>query len=561
MPRRQRAEERHDGHDSIDLLRGDTGGAGTNEIVRTGTGVSRSVGIAFAAIATVGIAVLALRSTSDEGPAPPTIDPEAAIDAEPARETEALLGQGPDLDWEQIIWNIGTGDFRWIDDAFVGENGVTEWRITPTLIDTAIQQRQSLQLAWPDHYPIDAEGAQVLAPRVDQPDHLLFFTDGGSREPVRVDVPMRSAVTDLVTRRAEIQAAVVGDAGVIVIERFDQVNPATFGPRIGVDLVGRDPVILSIGADVQLRLAGSGAADGTEVVTVAVADLDLTASELEALRPRGPQLETLAVDLTSGTTGPPGIVPDGVAQLGVAGDQFVLAWANGDVAGHVSTSRNGRSWRPSASRVGITSVSGDATSIVGIETTSGDVSRSGDGAVSWRYTAKPFPKYDLTVTRDHVAVRELSAGRDGLDPNARYEIGLDGYDLAITGGGTTFELVDSATGDVVSGGRIGDPVTGAAYDPYGGGLTVIDPVTGETITVSSARLAFAFATTGGSADRVPLVGFARWDGGLPARWRIEPVDEVFGSSAVGVDFVSGGGHLLAVVTTRNGYTFFITEIE
>lgn len=571
MSRRRRVDSRLDhqdprDRDPIELLGTDTTDAVTSEVVRTGSGLARPLGFAFAAITALAVAVLALSSTSEEDPSPPTSTEKEAADetadtTEAPRPSEVLIGRGPDLEWEQIIWNIRTGEFRWIDDAFVGENGETEWSIRPTIIDTAIQQRQSLQLAYPEYYPIDAEGARVLAPRIDQPDHLLFFSSiDGSLEPTRVDLPTRPPVSDLVLRRSRIQAAVVGDNAVIVIERSDQVDPETLGPRIGRDLVGRRPTVRSIDDELQIRVSDAGDDVLNGVITIPLDELDLTATELEALRPSPARLEVVAADLTSGVTGAPGIVPDGRAELGVAGDRFVLSWDNGDVAGHVSTSLDGRSWRPSASGVGISDVSGDGTSIVGIEESSGDIARSGDGAANWRYTAEPFDKYDLTVAVDHLAVRELTLGQDGLDPGARYEIDLVDYTIGITEGGRSFELVDTDADEVISRGTIDDPATGVAYDPFDGGLTVIDPATGETIVVHRSRLDFALATGGSAADRPPLVGFTRWDGGQPPEWRIEPVNEVFGPTATGVDFVSGGGHLLAVVTTPNGYTFYITEI-
>ena len=519
--------------------------------------------MALAAVATLGLVALVVTSTGDDAANPVDAEPEPSAGrpaevGEPGRATEPLVGPGPDLEWEPLSWRMDTPEFRWMSGAFVGDDGATEWRVRPAGVGLFVTQRQSVLVDFPDYYIVDAEGQRVLAPRVDQPDHLLFVEE--DREVVRVEIPTREPVTDLVVRRARIDVAVIDDRAVVVIERVDAIDPRTLGPRIGWDLVGRQPTVQALGDELRIRVSDPGEEAVNGIITVPIAATDLTVTELEALQPGPAQIDVVAVDLSTATTGPPGIVPDVFADVGVAGNRFVLEWSTADYRRHVSTSPDGRTWRPQATGVGVVGVVGDDIAIAGIEQTTSDIARSFDGGMSWQFTPAPMPKFELTMVDDVVAIRSLASGQDGLAVGTDYPIDLGKYELVITGAGRSFELRDPETEALVTEGVIEDSATGAAYDPFGAGLAVIDPENGEELTVSQAQLWLAFTTTDVDSAPAQTIGLAQWDPSGAPVWRVEPIDAVFGPDAVRINLVGGDEHMLAVVTTANGFDFYIAEI-
>ncbi len=344
MPGRGRRPEDLDHEQPIELIEplDDLGGIG--EPIASGrddeSAPSRVIGLVAALVAVLAVWALAM-DRSDTAP-PPTTPPPAPEEPEPELPAPTV-SDGPGLRWERIMWNIGTNDFRWIDGSFVGDDGTTEWRVVPSIIGPTIGQRQSVLVERPGYRIVDAHGARVLAPDLDQPDHLLFL-DGDDTE-VRVDLPVTPGVTELVVRVDQIQAAVSGTTAVVAVQQQDRVDQAALSERIGRPL---DDLLAVRVFDDRLSILVDGASPGdpAQAVDVSYDDVSFTATERAALAAHRDSVELFAVDLTDGSIGPAGFVPDAIESLSAAGDRFVLEWFTSTPPAFVSTSTTGRSWSP-----------------------------------------------------------------------------------------------------------------------------------------------------------------------------------------------------------------------
>lgn len=531
---------------------------------------SRLVGLAAALVAAV--AVWTLAGSRNDAPSPPTTEPVPVEEPEPGI-AAPRIGAGPELRWERIMWNIGTNDFRWIDGSFVGDDGTTEWSVTPSIIGPTIRQRPSVLTDHPDYFIVDAVGARVLAPRVPQPDHLLVLTDDDAG--VRIELPAQPSVTDLVVRSHRIEAAVIDTTAVVAVHQTDQIDTAALAERLG--LAPDDVLGVRVFNDRLSVLTPGPPGSPPAANDVGFADGPFTATERSAMGGIGDKVDLYTIDLTlaaatpvpslsdtpfwtNRSTGPAGIVPDAVESLGVAGDRFVLEWYTSNAPAFVSTSTTGRSWSPPRDFSGIGRIDGGGGAIYGVLLTTDLIGRSVDGGSTWDLTPSPLREFELSATREHLVLTE----RVPAAPTLTYEIEIDGHVLTITEDsldldpeGPTFVLSDIGSGSVTSG-TIGATGSGATYDPYDGSLDIV--VGDEPTSIDASTLWLAASHAAGPPEPSPEIASARWVGTDAPEWTLDTLTELFGDTAVRVDFVGGDAEMLAVATTTSGYRVYMAEL-
>ncbi len=563
MARRGRGADDLDGDQPIELIDSEV----RSSVIELGADIrpppggepaaSHSRVVGLAAVLLAAIAAWALATNRNEAAAPPTTEPAPVEEPEPGIET-AKTGVGPELRWASIVWNIGTNDFRWINGAFVGDDGITEWSVTPSIIGPTIGQRPSVLTDRPDYFIVDAVGARVLAPRVEQPDHLLVIAGDGSE--TRIDLPPKPGVTELVTRHHRIEVAVIGSTAVVAVHQEDRVDGEALSARVGMPL--GDVLGVRVFTDRLSILVAGAPGNPPQAIDFAFDDAPFTATERSAVAGISNRVDLYAVDLADGSIGPAGIVPDAVESLGVAGERFVLEWYTSTAPAFVSTSTTGRSWAPPRDFTGIGRIDGDAGSIYGVLLTTDIVTRSADGGSTWTRTPSPLREFELTAGRDHIVLTEKGAPQ----PTLTYEVEADGYLMTITEDafnfvpdGSAFVLTELSSGSV-STGRIGAVGSGVTYDSYDGSVDVVDADGAIIASISPSAQWLARNRTLSTVDPPPSIAATRWAGGEPPEWSVDSLADLFGDTAVRVDFVGGEAEILAVVTTTNGYRLHMAEL-
>ncbi len=151
-------------------------------------------------------------------------------------------------------------------------------------------------------------------------------------------------------------------------------------------------------------------------------------------------------------------------------------------------------------------------------------------------------------------------------PTLTYEVEADGYLLTITEDqlnlapdGSAFVLTELSSG-AVSTGTIGAVGSGVMYDPYDGSIDIVDDDGTIIASVSASTQWLASNRAFGPVEPSPTVAAALWAGGDPPEWAVDTLADLFGDTAVRVDFVAGEAEILAVVTTTNGYRLHMAEL-
>ena len=542
-----------------------------HEVIEVDPSGSRSGGAALAAVLVGGLAMLGVITTGNtpapEPPAPSiTVPPDPAALEEAEREAEVAeleatygveIGDGPGLVWDLVVWNIDTNQFQWIDDGFVGQNGETEWTIRPGVLGPSIGQRQSLELEFPGYSMQLVDGARLLVPEGDAPDHLLAVI--GDREPIRFEFPPLDFVpsTDLVNvKRSWFSGVVVDDQLVLTGFQAIDVNREALSARTGRDLVGVDWFELS--GD-QLRLNEVGPGGDSYGDPIIFDDVGFTEDELADLRLlESWKGETFSLNTVTGSIAP---VPLDLADVGSqalrTATGIALLWSDEDLQTWLSSSTDGVTWSTVPfENNGRLSISG--STLYSFPFDGSTMRRSSDAGRTWQRTRTPFGARFNSLAIDDILIIVDDPGTGPTDDAATVQINTDDYDLTITGAGRTFELTDPTTGDSILSGSIDDSASGIAFDPFGNGLALSDPVSGEELlSIPQGALLQAYAQA--QQWRTPDVAFSKWD---PAaddpEWSIQPINALF-PNAIRVEFVAGDEYLLAIATTARGYDYYVAR--
>lgn len=519
-------------------------------------------GLAMLGVVTAG------NTPAPEPPAPSvTVPPDPATVEETDRATEIAeleatygveIGDGPGLVWDLVVWNISTNEFRWIDDGFVGQDGSTEWTIRPGVLGPSIGQRQSPELEYPGYAMRLVDGARVLVPEGAAPDHVIALV--GDRDPVRVELPPGRVVpsTELITiQRTWFDGVAVDEQ--LVIAGFESVNvdiPA-LATRTGRDL--SDVVYVEVSTD-RLRLADGNGNSNESLQPILFADVQFTEEELADLRLSNSSWgsELLTIDLVTNTISVVALDdPQWIDTIGRTSNGIALSWGDQSGQGWLSTSADGLTWSTAPLDLG-SQVSFSGTTMYAFPFSARTMRRSSDFGRTWQRTRTPFISSFNSLAIDDILVIIDDPGSRATNDETLIEIDADDYDLTITGAGRTFELTDPLTGDIVLSGSIDDSASGAAFDPFGVGLAISDPESGEELlSIPQGTLLQAYAQA--QEWPTPEVAISRWDPSADdPEWNIQPIDVLF-SDAVRVQFIPGDGYLLAIATTERGYDYYVAR--
>lgn len=529
----------------------------------SGSGLAKLAVAAVGAVVALGV-VTAGNTPAPKPPAPSVTIPPTTLPAEEVEraatiaELEATygveIGDGPDLAWEPVIWNIGTTEFAWIDDGFVGDNGETEWTIRPSLLGPSIGQRQSLSLEYPGYSVVLVEGARLLLPTVS--DHMLVAI--GDQDPVRVDFPALDTVATselIVPVRYLSSGVAVGDRVVIAASTALEIDLEAFSVRVGRDL--SNVASVQVLPD-RVRFAER---DGP-LEAILFDDVGLTPSELTDLGLVDNWVQGVwSADVSAGA-GVGGFEPlavddvHAVRSVTRTDTGAALTWYDETGQLWLSTSTDGEVWSTGPLMI-VDTLSFSGPRLYDVATDdSRSIRRSPDQGRTWQSTFRPFEQSVEALAIDDVLVVLRSPSLAIDSPSMSLEV--DDYDVEISAAGRLFELIDRSSGETVFRGTIDDSASGVAFDPFGAGLAISDPETGdELLSVPQGALLRAFAEAGGAESAELAV--TRWEVDQDdPEWRIEPLIDVF-HDAVDAVFVPGDGHLLAVVTTSTGTNFYVAE--
>lgn len=543
------------------------------EIVETEPSGSLSTIAVLAGLVVGGIALFGVVTTGNtpapEPPAPsvtvplPPVDPEEATLAAEVAELEATygveIGDGPDLRWSRVIWKIDTGEFTWVDDGFVGHDGITEWTIRPNLVGPSVLEQDSLELAYPDYELQHIEGARLLIPTQGGADHMLVIA--GDRDPVRFDLPAleNPPTTDLVRLvRFAWDGVVVGDHAIIASYRYPQVDLEVLGDRVGRDLSGFD--FVAIGENgLRLRIVDNPGDEADLINFVEAGFTTAEIAELQRINNEPGQPETLALNLVSGGTE---LVPIAELQWAQAvaevSNGAAVAWIDLDDQNWLSTSSDAIAWSTRPLSVDDGTVWFSGSRMYTLPANGRSIRRSNDLGGTWERTRRPFASSSVSLAVNDVLIVSGEQPESFSDQPVSVDTG--DYVVTITGAGRSFELTNPETGELVLSGTLDDSATGVAFDPFGSGLAIADPESGEELlSIPQGALLQAYANA--SNLDVPDIAFARWDPDADdPEWHIQPIDALF-NDAVRVDFKVGNGHVLAVVTTTRGYDYYVASTE
>ena len=521
----------------------------------------------LAVLAGLVVAVVALFAVVTAGntpaPEPPTplvtVPPEPLSPEEAARraevaELEAIygveIGDGPDLDWELVVWNIGTDRFQWVDDGFVGRDAETEWTIRPTMVGVSVSQRENLAVGYPGYLLQLVEGARLLIPQRGITDHVLVAA--GDRDPVRFEMPPfdNAPTSDLVRPvRSWSDGLVIDEQLVLIGYDLLEVDLEVLGARIGRDVDHFD--FMEIGPT-GLRPRTVGELD-EDIEPISFEEAGLTEAEVADIRRVNEPSRSVAfsINLASGSNAGTDVEPivlnglvwaDSVArtQSGAA-----LVWSDIDAQHWLSTSADGTTWstRPLSADDGSVWLSG---SDIYTFPTGGpsSIRRSGDLGRTWQRTRRPFvSSFDNLGVDDILIVAEETQALASDEPAI---IVTDDYIVTITGPGPSFELSDPETGEIVASGTLDNSESLA-----------INVSADDLLTIPRGALLSIYADANGREPSA--IAITRWDvGSSDPEWLIQPVDAMF-NDAVEVDFTAGDGHILAVVTTTQGVDYYLAS--
>lgn len=485
-------------------------------------------GLIIGGVALFGV-VTAGNTPAPEPPAPSvTVPPDPIDEAEAIRAAEIAeleatygveIGDGPELRWQRVVWNIDATDVRWVDDGFVGYNAETEWTIRPSLVGPTVSQRENLAVEYPGYQLQPVQGARLLLPISDTPDHLLVAV--GETDPVRFELPLVNPPEPGLVRTAQTWAD-----GLALDDRLLLTGFFSFDE-----------------SDIDEAL-GDGFSEVSRLGVPAALMFDLVGGSVEEIPLDGLQAPGSINRTNNGAA---------ISWADRAGQSWISSTSDGSVWSTTPSSAEGNLWFVGPRLYSIPT--GELRSI----------RRSNDVGRTWQRTRRPFVASSAGLAVDDVLI--VSENQPELMPlqpasinTDDVSINTDDYVVTITGAGRSFELTDPTTGELVLSGAINDSATGVAFDPFENGLSIADPESGdELLSIPQGALLQAYAEA--SNLDAPEIAFARWatDADDP-EWFIQPIDALF-NDAVRVDFEVGVDHVLAIVTTTRGVDYYLTSTE
>lgn len=520
-------------------------------MVRTGRRSSAGAVILAAVVAAVGIAALTNGDEDGAEPIPATTPPPtpsttATLPPLPTRRSGALIGDGPSLEWQRVNWETSAPEFQWIGDAFLGSEGDSYALVRPSPRGANVVIRTS---AVDGGEATVISSSEVLAFDGPNPSRLIVYTRAGSRF-IDLD-PMMVPGSDLVTTEYDLAVEVNDDRALILQTASGVLNTSEFRSRTGIDL----PTIYGIGLTSTLLTAFGE--DGE--ASVELADLDLSADDLEALRSIERQRQTLTLaDLETGATELVGPRFGEIEWLATVGDEFMIG---GNELAH---STDGTTWQRAADdapRFGVPAPGPDGT-LIAVDFPGEDpvLTRSTDAGRGWAQTPAPIRNpWSLVSVGDVVAATGWQTFEFGSSAST-WSVLTNDFELAITASEQRFELLTRA-GDLILSGLFGDPESGFRSTAGSSDMWFVDPETGDEIARFTQRqIASSFAAERTLAGDPQLIAISEWEpGDANPEWSLRPVTNVFGSDALAVSFVAGDGWLMADVTTRSGRELYLAE--
>lgn len=364
------------------------------------SGLAVLAGLVIGGVALFGV-VNTGNTPAPEPPAPSVtipaepIDPQEAALAAEVAELEATfgveIGDGPDLRWGRVVWNIGTDRFTWVDDGFVGHDGITEWTIRPSMVGPSVLERESLELAYPDYELQHIEGARLLIPVRGETDHMLVIA--GDRDLVRFDLPVleNPPTTDLVRLvRFAWDGVVVDDHAIVASYHYPQVDLEVLGDRVGRDLSEFD--FVAIGENQLLLRIINEVSDEADVIDFVEAGFTpAEIAELQRINNEPGQSETLALDLVSGDTE---LIPIAELQwtqaVAEVANGAAMAWIDLDDQAWLSTSADAVAWSTRPLSLDDGSVWFSDSRMYTFPASGRSIRRTDDLGRTWQRTRRPF---------------------------------------------------------------------------------------------------------------------------------------------------------------------------
>lgn len=518
-------------------------------------------------LALAAIAATALVVGVGNSPSPPAEPPPVTIDEEPAEVERPLtereqqeadfgvaIGEGPGLVWQPVDINSNARFWRWSNGGFHAGNGTTEWSISLVGSDPTVTERASLLIDYPGYRAGRIEGGQLLVPDEPIPDHLVIVVDDS--EPVRIDVisTIEPSASGLTETNVWFYGAIIGDRAVIHRSAYVEVDIAALEALTQRDLTG--VVHVSVQGD-RLDLYTSG--PGPIPEPIALADTDLSEDEVNELRSIGQPIgDVLTADLLTGEAQPVDL-PDFEYQndllIGLD-DELLLGWTDQGGKSWLSSTVDGVTW--STERRGVARwLVNSGTQLFDFNSQGSSISRSSDGGQSWNVTPVPLTETQQTVAGDVVVLGE--SWMENEIGGVSVETDSDQFSLYMFDKGQRFELRGPSP--------FAEPMTGWTYDPASGAewdWTTNSLVFSEVRTGNELLRVSGHAVESAIAAQHPMeqMALTRWpaDVSNPEWLIVSPVD-VFGEGSLRAEFVSGGKYLLAIITTVDGYEFFIADTE
>jgi len=544
--------------DDIEFL--DAAPSPATQVDHVESGSSNRSGAAAAVVAAIAAAVFVVGfDNSPPPPEAPDVTIERTENTDPQlTEREQLedqfgvdIGDGPDLVWQPVDVDVDTRSWLWTGDNFVSDNGTTARSVGYGDAGLAVSERPSLLIDYPDYQFSAFDGGQLLVPIDSALDHVIVIRD---RTPVRIELPEPPGVptSALFETYLWAQGEIVGDRLVVRLSASGSINLDELEARTDIDLTG---IVYAQARRGEIHLFSRESGPAPDRISFEDAGLSpLELSEVELLGNDVNQLFT--IDLRASTVEPLDF-PDFqyIDQLVLSpGGELLLGWADTNELEWDSSTNDGITWSTERSTKNRWVVS-SGTQLVDLASQF-TISRSGDGGRLWVDTVDPLRNSARAVAGDVIALGRPQ-NNYGTDAGVIVDTENDFW-LTMFDHGERFELRGIRTFETpLATGWIEDPMSGASRDWLASEFVFTDPRTGdELLRVSEFAVESAFAIE----SPMETIAFARWPVGIAdPEWLITSPVEVFGAGALAVDFVGGDQQLMAIVTTIDGFEFYIAD--
>ncbi len=508
------------------------------------------------AVAAVGVSALATSGSDQAAPptTPPTTLPTTST-TEPATTERradgalsAVIGAGPSLIWQPIDFEIDATSFEWVDGSFFATGGTNDVLIQPG------PSGAGLTLFGTDNESINRSiqsGTAVFGRSPTNPDVLVFPTES-SFEAIEI-TPISTSGSDLVELSTALAVERIGDRVLVLQSTITVLDVDRFRSRTATDI---DPIFDVTVDQFSLIVRGN---DLSERLTIA--DLDLSADDLDALRTLGESVQVLSVGQIGAETQQVGPPISRIDWIAVVNEEFVVG------GNELWRSSDGTDWQQSLGdtpQFGGLNPPGPDGVLTGLafEGDAGFLTFSISAGRSWSRLSRPM---ENTWTIDSAAPVIAMTGwqEEPFVPGlADWVVLTPKFELRIGGDDDSFELLDRS-GVVILSGDSGDPSSGFRFVPGSPDVWFVDPTSGEEIArFPQSLFASAFAAARTLEGQAQMVAFADVSESIDdtVEWSLTRVNELFGPDALAVDFVPGAGWFLADVTTTTGRELYLAEI-